>query len=173
VPTVQSRPPLADEGGARLQDRLEPGPPRAQRPARGEAWVRRYSHILRYAVVGLVATAFQLLVLAGLLSIGTAAQSANALSFLTSTQLNFVLSLVFTWSHRRCTRNPRAIATRCLSYNAVAGLALVVNAGAFWAAHHPTHLPALPSAVVAVGVSTIFTYVFSSRLIFATRQSQS
>ncbi len=125
-------------------------------------------HLARYAVVGLICTAFQLLLFPMLLRVGVPPVAANTAAFLLSTQVNFVLSYRFTWAHRRGgMRLPaRRLAARCLAFNGAASFGLAVNAVAFFALHALVALPPMPSAVAAVAASTAVTYLLSSKMIF-------
>lgn len=125
-------------------------------------------HVLRYAVVGLVCTAFQLLVFAGLHRL-MPAEVANAAAFIISTQLNFLLSYRWTWAARLAGANDtRRIAVRRLvGFNLAASAGLLINSGAFIALFRLLHLAANLSAPLAVTVSTCASYVLGSKFVFA------
>jgi putative flippase GtrA len=125
-------------------------------------------HLIRYVLVGLVCTALQLALFHALWTHAVPPASANSLAFLTSTQVNFALSHRFTWAHRyRGGRLPvRRLLGRALAFNIAAMVGLGINAAAFLALRAVLALAPLPSAVIAVAVSTGVTYLVNSRLIF-------
>lgn len=152
----------------------------SRRPARAAVWHLKDSfaalmsffavrpYLVRFALVGLVCTAFQLGLFRLLLWYAVHPLAANSTAFLLSTQLNFTLSHRFTWAHRRAAGSlpPRELFKRCVAYNGAAVLGLGINAAAFYGCHSLLALPPFTAAVAAVTVSTVVTYVLSSRAIF-------
>jgi putative flippase GtrA len=126
------------------------------------------AHLVRYAFVGLVCTAFQLVLFRLLLRYAVPPFVANSVAFLLSTQLNFTLSHRYTWAHRRATAAlpPRQLLARCVAYNGAAVLGLGINAAAFYGCHSLLVLPPFTAAGAALTVSTVVTYLLSSRVIF-------
>jgi putative flippase GtrA len=125
-------------------------------------------HLVRYAVVGLVCTAFQLALFRLLLRYAVPASAANSMAFLLSTQLNFALSHRYTWAHRHTASPlpPRQLLARCVAYNGAAVLGLGINAAAFYGCHSLLAMPPFAAAAAALTVSTVVTYLLSSRVIF-------
>ena len=125
-------------------------------------------HVVRYAVVGLVCTAFQLALFRLLLRYAVPPSAANSMAFLLSTQLNFTLSHRYTWAHRRAAAPlpPRQLFARCVAYNGAALLGLGINAAAFYGCRALLALPPFTAAGAALTVSTVVTYLLSSRVIF-------
>ena len=132
------------------------------------SFVAARPHLVRYAVVGLICTSFQLLLFRFLLWRQVSPLAANSVAFLVSAQVNFVLSHWYTWANRRSsTRQPLwRLLVRCLAFNAAAAGGLGVNAVVFLVAHSALALPPLTSALAAVVVSTGVVYVLSSLAIF-------
>lgn len=126
-------------------------------------------HLLRYAMVGVVCTCLQLLILQLALHVDPSASVVdNSAAFFLSAQLNFVLSDRYTWVHRRPAGRAglRNGARRLLGFNGAAVVGLAVNAAAFAAAHLLGSLSVTAAAAVAVAASTTATYALSSHLVF-------
>ncbi|MFD1720125.1 GtrA family protein [Amnibacterium endophyticum] len=122
--------------------------------------------LLRFAAVGAVASAFQLLIFTVLSALRVPPMIANAFGFLLSTQLNFLLSARFTWRHRRA---PGTLRRRWLRFNSVACIGLVLNSALFAIMH--ICLEPFLAAVVAIATSTGLSYLLSRRVVFVSASS--
>jgi putative flippase GtrA len=91
---------------------------------------------------------------------------ANALGFVTSAQLNFLLSSRLTWSDRNATAR-RAPWVRLASYNATALISLAVNTAVFEVTYQ--RLGNLAAAAVGVVAGLCVTYAVCDLVIFRKR----
>lgn len=89
---------------------------------------------------------------------------AYAISFMTSAQLNFVLSYVFTWHDSERKKGLRLLVTWSLFF-AVASLALVVNYFVYGAVH--VLLLSIFALLVATFASTCFTFTLNHLLVLS------
>ncbi|WP_170991152.1 GtrA family protein [Herbidospora galbida] len=120
--------------------------------------------VVRFLLVGGFCFGVQYLAMTAMASAGVPWTPADAIGFLLSAQLNFVLSSKFTWGDRRFPLTVK----RWSSYNGTALLSLAVNTGVF-ALIHP-YLPTLISAAIGVLIGTIVTYLICDKFVFATRE---
>jgi putative flippase GtrA len=91
---------------------------------------------------------------------------ANAVGFIASAQLNFLLSSRLTWSDRHATAN-RATWARLASYNATALISLAVNTAVFEVAYQ--RLGNLAAALAGVVAGLCVTYTVCDLVIFRKR----
>jgi putative flippase GtrA len=91
---------------------------------------------------------------------------ANALGFLTSAQLNFLLSSRLTWSDRHAVVS-RTVWARLASYNATALISLAINTVVFQLAYQ--RLGNLAAAAAGVVAGLCVTYAVCDRVIFRKR----
>ena len=126
----------------------------------------RFSRQLRFIAVGGTCFVVQLTVLWGLIHLGLAGSFADAVAFLLSAQLNFVLSSLVTWRDRPA-ENAKSISTRWLAYNGTALLSLGINTAIFVGAHHVVGV--LPAAAAGVAGAMTFTYLVCNRFVFRAR----
>jgi putative flippase GtrA len=121
---------------------------------------------VRFAITGGLAGATQLVILSCLSRQGVPALAANATAFVLAAQLNFLLSSVFTWRDRRCTR---AVWRRWLAFHwAIASMA-VVNMAVFAVAD--TALPELAASAAGILVAAIGNFLIGDRVVFARPRS--
>lgn len=117
--------------------------------------------LLRFVAVGAVASGFQLLVFSIFVALRVPPLIANALGFVLSTQINFLLSASFTWRHRRA---PGTLRRRWLKFNSVAFVGLLLNTAAFALMH--LWLQPFLAAAVAIATSTGLSYLLNRRVVF-------
>ncbi len=116
---------------------------------------------LRFALTGGVAAVTQLALLALLTRHGWPDLAANGVAFLLAAQVNFALSVTFTWRDR-CDGYP--LGRRWLAFHgAIAGMA-VVNMLVFAAGR--TVAPALVASLLGIGVAAVGNFVVGDRLVF-------
>jgi len=116
---------------------------------------------LRFALTGGAAAVVQLILLALLTRHGWPELAANGVAFLFAAQLNFALSVTFTWRDRLAAHGLRR---RWLAFHgAIAGMA-VVNMLVFAAAR--TAVPVLAASALGIGVAAIGNFVVGDRLVF-------
>lgn len=125
--------------------------------------VTRFSRQLRFIAVGGTCFVFQLTVLFGLIHLGLAQTSSDAIAFFLSAQLNFTLSSLVTWRDRPAV-NAKSISARWFAYNGTALLSLGINTAIFVGAHHVVGV--LPAAAAGVAGAMTFTYLICNRLVF-------
>lgn len=136
--------------------------------------MRRHRPLLwrlaRFSAVGLACFAIQAGILLALRGAGTPDTLANAIGFLASAQVNFLLSTYFTWSDRRLpSAEPRPWALRWAAFQATVALALACNTGVFALASQFTG--PLVAAAVGVGVGALLTFLISNFLVFRKRRT--
>ena len=119
-----------------------------------------------FLAVGGTCFAVQYGVLTVLASVGLDRPLANALGFVTSAQLNFLLSSRLTWSDRHATAN-RGMWIRLASYNATALISLAVNTVVFEIAYQ--RLGNLAAAAFGVVAGLCVTYTVCDLVIFRKR----
>lgn len=88
---------------------------------------------------------------------------ANALGFILSAQLNFVLSSRLTWRDRRATTS-KTLWARLVAYNGTALISLAVNTLAFSLVYQ--RVGNLAGAAIGVACGMCVTYLVCDRLIF-------
>ncbi len=125
----------------------------------------RAARPLRFALTGGLAALVQL----GILHILTARRwppvQADVVALLLSTQVNFVLSYLYTWRDRRPrVRTPRMALTRWATYQgSVAGTALL-NMGVFIVARADLHT--LAASALGTAVAAAVNFIAGDRLVF-------
>jgi putative flippase GtrA len=115
--------------------------------------------VFRFALVGAFCFAVQYSIMILLAGFGVDLSLGNAVGFVVSAQVNFLLSAVFTWGGA-----VRVSWLRWASYNSTALLGLAVNTTVFGVAHGV--LGPLLGAAVGVGAGAAFTYLVCNFLIF-------
>jgi len=116
---------------------------------------------LRFALTGGIAGVVQLALLALLTRHGWPALAANGVAFLLAAQVNFVLSVTFTWRDRSDGRGPWR---RWLAFHGSIASMAVVNMLAFAVAR--AALPALTASALGIGVAAIGNFIVGDRLVF-------
>jgi len=116
---------------------------------------------LRFALTGGVAGITQLALLALLMRYGWPGLAANGGAFLLAAQVNFALSVTFTWRDR-CDGRP--LGRRWLAFHgAIAGMA-VINMLVFAASRAVA--PSLVASLLGIGVAAVGNFVIGDRLLF-------
>ena len=125
----------------------------------------RAARPLRFACTGGLAALVQLGMLDALTDWRWTPIPANAVALLLSTQLNFVLSYLFTWRDRRPhTGMPLAVLGRWAAYQgSVAGTALL-NMGVFVLARADLHT--LVASALGTAVAAAANFLAGDRLVF-------
>jgi putative flippase GtrA len=128
--------------------------------------LQKYRRALRFMAVGIVCFSVQYLVLRLLTAAGVQATVADALGFALSAQLNFTLSMLFTWGDRKgaFTRSP---GTRWVSYNASILLTLAINTGVFQLCRPLGYLAASALGVI---VGSVGNYALCDIVVFRGRR---
>ena len=128
----------------------------------------RAARPLRFACTGGVAALVQLGILDALTERRWAPIAANGMALLVSTQVNFVLSYLFTWRDRRLTDGmPLALLGRWATYQgSVAGSALL-NMTVFVVARSSLHL--MVASALGTIVAAVVNYIAGDRLVFRLR----
>lgn len=122
----------------------------------------RAARPLRFVCTGGLAALVQLAILDALIDGRWAAIPANAVALLVSTQVNFVLSYLFTWRDRRPIAGTRlAVLRRWATYQ---GSVFV----AAWADLH-----ALVASALGTAVAALVNFVAGDRLVFRARSASS
>ena len=123
---------------------------------------------LRFALTGGGAGVTQLALLALLTRHGWPDLAANGVAFLLAAQVNFALSVTFTWRDRA---DGRGLLRRWLAFHAaIAGMA-VVNMLVFALARAVA--PALVASLLGIGVAAAGNFVVGDRLVFREHASAS
>lgn len=117
--------------------------------------------LARFSGVGLTCFAIQAGILLALKGAGTPGPLANAVGFLVSAQVNFLLSTYVTWADRR---RSGARAGRWLSFQATVAVSLACNTGVY--ALVSAFLPPVAAAAAGVGAGALLTYLVSDHLVF-------
>jgi len=126
------------------------------------SWAAR---LLRFALTGGSAALVQLGILDALTDGRWPPIPADAVALLLSTQVNFVLSYLYTWRDRRPrARTPRAVLGRWAAYQGSAGGAALLNMGVFIVAR--TDLPIVIASALGTVVASVVNFVASDRLVF-------
>jgi putative flippase GtrA len=125
---------------------------------------RGHRRALRFALVGVLCFGVQYLALRLLVAAGLSATPADAVGFLLSAQLNFTLSMLFTWGDRKkaFTGTQR---TRWASFNASVLITLALNTGVFQLCRPIGDLPASAFGVI---VGAVGNYAICDLLVFRT-----
>ena len=137
--------------------------------------MRRHRPLLlrlaRFSTVGLICFAIQAGILLALRGAGMPDTLANAVGFLASAQVNFLLSTRFTWSDRRLPRgSPRAAAIRWVSFQTTVALSLACNTGVFALASQFTG--PVVAAAAGVGLGALLAFLAGNHLIFPGRRTE-
>ncbi len=121
---------------------------------------------LRFALTGGAAGVVQLILLALLTRHGWPGLAANGVAFLFAAQVNFALSVTFTWRDRFA---GRGLWRHWLAFHGAIASTAVVNMLVFAAARNV--LPALAASALGIGVAAVGNFIVSDRLVFRRRQS--
>lgn len=121
---------------------------------------------LLFVCVGTVCFLTQYCALTVLATLGVNRPLANALGFLLSAQLNFVLSSRLTWRDRRA-GTIKTLWARLVGYNGTALISLAVNTAAFSLVYQ--RVGNLVGAAVGVTCGMCVTYLLCDLLIFRDR----
>ena len=123
---------------------------------------------LRFACTGGAAALVQLGILAALSASHWAPIAANALALLLSTQVNFVLSYLFTWGDRRSRSAPRrALLGRWAAYQGSTAGTAILNMGVFVLARVDLHT--LAASALGTAVAALLNFFAGDRLVFRAR----
>ena len=124
---------------------------------------------LRFLITGGTAGVVQLAILWALTEhAGWHPLIANLVAFLLSAQLNFALSVVFTWHDRRSGRlTRRQLLTRWIAFHGSIAGSAVLNQAVSAAAR--VVLPTLEAAMVGIIVAAGINFLSNDRLIFRHR----
>jgi len=116
---------------------------------------------LRFVGAGAVAGAAQLTLLAVMTSRGWDDLLANGFAFLLAAQVNFTLSLAFTWQDRR---RSGSLLRRWLLYHGSIAATALLNMLVF-ILMHPV-VPTLAAAALGIATAGIGNYLAGDRLVF-------
>ncbi len=120
---------------------------------------------LRFALTGGSAALVQLGILDALTDGRWSPILADAVALLLSTQVNIVLSYLFTWRDRRPRAGtPRAVLGRWAAYQGSAAGAALLNIGVFVVAR--TDLPIVVASALGTVIASVVNFVASDRLVF-------
>ena len=125
------------------------------------------ARMVRFGIVGTAMTGLHL-VLFSLLVPLTTPELANGAAFLVATQVNFVVSYLWTWSSRRPLGQETVgyVLRRAVLFTGAAVVGFGVNAVAFSLAYRLLGFEPLVSAVVATGASATATFLLGARVVF-------
>lgn len=126
--------------------------------------------LARFSTVGSICFAIQAGILLALREAGAPDTLANAVGFLASAQVNFLLSTRFTWSDRRPPRPSPRPAARWAAFQTTVALGLACNTGVFALASRFTGPVA--AAAAGVGLGALLTFLVSDHLIFRRRRTE-
>lgn len=128
----------------------------------------RRTRLLRFAATGGLAALVQLGLLAVLTGGRRAPLPAEGVALLASTQVNFVLSYLYTWRDRRLPAGtPRALLRRWLAYQGTVAATALLNVGIFMVAR--AGLPVLAASALGTAVAAALNFVAGDRLVFRVR----
>ena len=123
---------------------------------------------LRFAFVGVFAGLVQLSVFSLLLLRGVNPILGNALAFLGSVQLNFLLSSLITWRDRGVPPDWMEVPLRWAKFHAVCAVGAAVNFTTFFIiARGP--LPALVASGAGILAGAVINYAVNDRVVFRSR----
>ncbi len=105
----------------------------------------------------------QLLLLAGLQERTGLGAWSNAIAFLVSAQLNFLLNYGVTWRDRM-TRGSGVFVRQLAGFNLLVGLGLPLNQGVYLLAE--MFVPYLLAGAIGIGATTLAKYLIADRWIF-------
>lgn len=124
--------------------------------------------MLRFAATGGLAALVQLGLLAALTGGRRAPLPAEGAALLASTQVNFVLSYLYTWRDRRLPAGtPRALLRRWLAYHGTVAATALLNMGVFVVSR--ADLPVLAASALGTAVAAALNFVAGDRLVFRMR----
>jgi putative flippase GtrA len=122
---------------------------------------------LKFTGVGAFCTLVQILLLYLLVEAGVWQKVANPLGFLISTQVNFVLSSLITWSDRIAPFLGGDIWPRLLKFNTMASTLLLANTAVYMTAIlFCPYLVAGVVSLVGTAAGMMVSYTFGGRYIF-------
>ena len=119
-----------------------------------------------FMAVGATCFLAQYCVLTALAATGVNRPLANAVGFVLSAQLNFLLSSRLTWRDRRA-GTAKTLWARLVGYNGTALISLGVNTAAFSLVYR--HVGNLAGAAIGVICGMLVTYLICDQLIFRDR----
>ncbi|RRR97392.1 GtrA family protein [Glycomyces terrestris] len=125
--------------------------------------------LARFSGVGLTCFAIQAGILLALERPGVPGPAANAVGFLASAQVNFLLSTYVTWADRRRPRT-EPWGRRWLSFQATVAVSLACNTGVY--ALVSGFLPPVAAAAAGVCAGALLTYLASDHLVFRRRRAE-
>jgi putative flippase GtrA len=128
--------------------------------------------ILRFGVVAGACTLLQLGLMLALIAKGIDSVTANGIGFVVSAQVNFVLSIVFTYRDRRITWSSTIIVTRWIPFNATALCALAINEVVFTLCVQQ-HLAHVPAALCGAVSGSIVSFTIGNKAIFSSEEGNS
>jgi putative flippase GtrA len=140
---------------------------------RSHAWLERGRVALRrpsrFALVGGVCAALQLIGLTALVRLGLPHVLANFVALALATQVNFLLSARVIWPDRPTSlRQPREFLRRLLAFNVMCAGTLAINEGVFAASDRVA--PYLLAAALGAGVAAPLNYLCSNYGVFRARR---
>ena len=118
----------------------------------------------RFAVVGAVTFALQLVLLSLLTGAGVESLFAYVIALALAVQFNFGASQLLVWHDRDLSSATSHLARRWLTFHGAIALSLVVNVVAFALAERA--LPDVAAAIVALAASTVLKFLSLDRLVF-------
>jgi putative flippase GtrA len=156
--------------GVVVEERGEPlqASPALSTDALGRALFSSSVRPLRFAFVGIFAGLVQLGVFSVLILRGVNPILGNALAFLGSVQLNFLLSSLITWRDRGVPPGWMAVPLRWARFHAVCAVGAAVNFMTFFMlARAP--LPALVASGAGILAGAAVNYAVNDRVVFRRR----
>ncbi len=121
----------------------------------------RWNRALRFAAVGGATGALQILILVVLEGRGWAALPANAVGFVFSAQVNFVLNSTFTWRDRA---GSRPLWRRWALFQGSIASTAVLNQIVFAGAH--VFAPSIVASMCGIAGASVGNFVLGDRLVF-------
>ncbi len=141
---------------------------RARRGVTAFLWSKA-ARPLRFACTGGAAALVQLAILDALLDARWSPIPANVVALLLSTQVNFVLSYLFTWHDRRpVVGTPLVVLGRWAAYQGSVTGTAVLNMAIFVVARADLH--ALAASALGTAVAAVINFIAGDRLVFRRRQ---
>jgi putative flippase GtrA len=118
---------------------------------------------LRFVFTGGLCGLIQLVLFTLLVRSNWSPLIANAVAFLLSAQVNFLLSWSFTWGDRQVHQRANLLARWLTFHGSIVGTALL-NQLVFWLAH--LLLPNLFAVMLGIGVAALANFVLLDRQVF-------
>jgi putative flippase GtrA len=124
--------------------------------------MKEIGRISRFAVVGVIATAFQYIFLVACVrGLALAPVAASAIGFALSSVLNYYLNYRLTF------RSTRAHASALPRFLLIAGIGLAANSVAMWLLTKPAHIGYLQSQVLATALVLLWNYSANRKWTFS------